>query len=83
MPGKVIKYEQVKDKLYFTHNYGKINILYKGIILDEEGLPELTDKEAMAVATYIAYIQAFKEGIKTNSADKRRLSQILEEKWHK
>ena len=83
MPGKVIKYEQVKDKLYFTHNYGRINILYKGIILDEEGLPELTDKEALAIATYIAYTQAFKEGIKTNSADKVKLSQILEAKWHK
>ena len=83
MPGKVIKYEQVKDKLYFTHNYGRINILYKGVILDEEGLPELTDKEALAIATYIAYTQAFKEGMKTNSADKIRLSQILETRWHK
>jgi hypothetical protein len=55
MPGKVLKYQQVGDKLYFTHNYGMINILYKGIEADEEGLPMLSDKEANAIATYIAY----------------------------
>ena len=29
MTGKIINYEKVGDNLYFTHNYGKINILYK------------------------------------------------------
>lgn len=67
LPGKVLKYEQVRDKLYFTHNYGRINILYKGILADEEGLPEISDKEAMAIATYIAYVTKFKEGLQTNN----------------
>ena len=83
LPGKVLKYEQVKDKLYFTHNYGKVNVLYKGVIFDEEGLPEVTDKEAMAIATYIAYCNAFKEGLKTNNPDKIKMSQMLEARWHK
>ena len=69
MPGKVLKYEKVRDKLYFTHNYGKVNILYKGILADEEGLPEITDKEATAIATYIAYILKFKEGLQTSNAN--------------
>ena len=67
--GKLLKYEQVGDKLYFTHNYGKVNILYKGILADEEGLPEITDKEATAIATYIAYILKFKEGLQTSNAN--------------
>jgi len=52
----MIQYEQVNDKLYFTHNYGYVNILYKGILADEDGLPQLTDKEANAIATYLAYV---------------------------
>jgi hypothetical protein len=68
MEGKMLKFQQVGDKLYFTHNYGKVNILYHGIVADEEGLPELTDKEATAIATYIAYILKFKEALITNNA---------------
>jgi hypothetical protein len=83
MPGKMLKYEQVQNKLYFTHNYGRVNILYKGIIADEEGLPELTDKEASAIATYIAYVVKFKEGLKTNNGDIIKMSQMLEGKWQK
>ncbi len=83
LPGKVLKYEQVKEKLYFTHNYGKVNVLYKGILVDEDGLPEITDKEAMAIATYIAFMQAFKEGLKTNNGDKVKASQLLEARWNK
>ena len=83
LPGKVLKYVQVKEKLYFTHNYGRVNVLYKGVIFDEDGLPEVTDKEAMAIATYIAYVQVFKEGLKTNNGDKIKLSQILEARWNK
>lgn len=83
LPGKVLKYEQVKNKLYFTHNYGKINVLYKGILADEDGLPELTDKEATAIATYIAYILKFKEGLKTNNGDILKMSEMLNAKWQK
>ena len=83
LPGKVLHYEKVQDKLYFTHNYGKVNVLYKGIVADEEGLPEITDKEAMAIATYIAYVNKFKEGLKTNNGDILKMSQILEGRWLK
>ena len=69
LPGKVLKYEQVGDKLYFTHNYGVINILYKGVIFDEDGLPEISNKEALAIATFIAYVFKQREGLKTNNRD--------------
>lgn len=81
--GKFVKYEQVGDILYFTENYGKINILYKGIVADDEGLPELTDKEATAIATYLAYISKYKEGLKTNNGNIIQLANTLELKWHK
>ena len=37
--GKFIKYERVGDMLYFDRPHGKVNILYKGLILDDDGLP--------------------------------------------
>lgn len=83
LPGKVLKYEQVGDKLYFTHNYGKVNILYKGIIADEEGLPELSDKEATAIATYIAWILKFKEGLQTNNPNITAQATQLNIIWNK
>lgn len=83
MSGKVLHYEKIGDKLYFTHNYGKVNILYKGILSDEDGLPEISDKEAMAIATYIAYILKFKEALRTNNGDTLRMSQILYQQWAK
>lgn len=83
LPGKVLKYEQVGDKLYFTHNYGTVNILYKGILSDEDGLPELTDKEAAAIATYIAYILKFKEGLQTNNPNITQQALQLQNLWNK
>ena len=77
LPGKLLKYQQVGDKLYFTHNYGKVNILYKGIEADEDGLPEISDKEATAIATYIAYITKFKEGLITNNAQITNMANLL------
>lgn len=81
LPGKVLKFEEVGDKLYFTHNYGKVNILYKGIIADEEGLPELSDKEAMAIATFIAYSEKFKEGLRTNNQNITNQAIQLQKIW--
>lgn len=79
--GKFIKYERVGNMLYFDKPYGKVNILYRGVILDDEGLPEITDKEALALATYCAYIIKFKEGIRTNNANTVKFAQELNRQW--
>ena len=83
LPGKVLKYEQVGDKLYFTHNYGKVNILYKGILFDEEGLPEISDKEALAISTYIAYVIKYKESLLTNNDAANKQAIQLLSLWNK
>lgn len=81
IPGKLLKYKQSGDKLYFSHNYGKVNILYKGIVTDDDGLPELTEKEANAIATYIAYITKYKEGLITNNTVIINLAKSLKNDW--
>lgn len=79
--GKFIKYERVGNMLYFGKPYGHVNILYRGIVADEEGLPEITDKEALAIATYCAYVLKFKEGIRTNNANMIKFAQELNRQW--
>jgi hypothetical protein len=44
-----------------------INVLYHGELLDEEGLPDINDKEADAIAAYIAYTIKYKEALKTHN----------------
>ena len=81
--GKYAQYEQVGDTLYFDKDYGKVNILYKGIIVGEDGLPEITDKEANAIAAYIAYTQKYKEGIITNNGAIIQIATLLRNEWYK
>lgn len=81
IPGKFIRYEKVGDMLYFDRPHGKINILYKGIIMDDNELPEITDKEALALATYCAYIVKYKEGIMTNNVHIIQLANSLKQQW--
>lgn len=79
--GKFIQYERVGDMLYFDRPHGKINILYKGILADDDGLPQLTDREAEALATYCAYILKFREGLATNNQGLIQVSEMLRQKW--
>ena len=83
IPGKLLEYEQVGDTLYFSRNYGTVHVLYKGILADEDGLPQLSDKEALAIATYIAYVQKYKDGLRTNNTVTINLATNLEQKWAK
>lgn len=82
IPGKYINYERVGNTLYFNEFLGnKVNILYRGLVLDDDGLPEITDKEALALATYCAYIQKFKEGLSTNNATIIQMATLLKQQW--
>lgn len=80
--GKFIKYEQVGNTLYFDRPHGKVNILYKGEIVDDDGLPQITDKEATALATYVAYITKYKEGLITNNPNIIQLANTLKQQWN-
>lgn len=81
--GKYAKYERVGDTLYFDKDYGKVNILYKGVILDEDGLPQVNEKEALAIATYIAFATKQKQGWITNNQNIIQLAQYLYQQWLK
>lgn len=83
IPGKYVKYERVGDTLYLDQHYnGKIFILYKGQILDDDGLPQITDKEARAIATYCAWSVKFKEGLMTNNTAIIQVADRLLQMWN-
>jgi hypothetical protein len=45
-------------------------------------LPEVTDKEARAIATYCAYVTKFKEGLMTNNTSILEVANLLNSKWN-
>jgi hypothetical protein len=79
--GKMVKYRELGDKLYFTGEYDKINILYKGTHVDDEGLPYLNDKEVDAIAMYCLFSDTYKKGIRTKDAGTIQLAQVQKQEW--
>lgn len=79
--GKYAKYERVNDTLYFDKDYGSVNILYKGIIVDEDGLPFINEKEKDAIACYIALTERFREGWEKHNSNMLQEAQLMEQRW--
>lgn len=79
--GRFVKYRRVGDKLYVNKGLGKVVLLYHTEILDKDGLPEINDKEAIAIANYIAYVVKYKEAIKTNNQSVLMMAQELKQQW--
>lgn len=81
--GKLIPYRQVGDKLYFTHPYHSLNVLYKGLYADEEGLPQLNFKEVQAIASYCAYTHFYKKALTSSNQLAYQLAQNQYQDWLK
>lgn len=79
--GKFVKYKKVGNKLYTNKGLEKVTVLYHSIILDEDGLPEINDKEAIAIAEYIAYVTKYKEAIRTNNPNIFQMAKELKQQW--
>jgi len=80
-PGKFIKYFREDNRLYLADKFDTVSIVYKGVILDQDGLPSLNEKELDAIAVFCAYSILLKQGIMTRDANTINLSQMLEQKW--
>lgn len=81
--GKLVKYDEGNNELYFSHDYPKVIIIYHGIFVDDDGLPLLNDKELRAVAAFVAYTSIYKDTLKKRTADKYSyaLLQSVKEDW--
>ena len=81
--GRLVNYQQEGEYLYFNEPYNELNILYKGILADENGLPFLTFKEVEAIAAYCAFSHFYKKAIATMDNNTLQMAQMFEQRWHK
>lgn len=81
--GKFIKYFKQGHSIYLADKFNKVKILYKGVILDDDGLPYINEKEIDAIAAYCAYANDFKTARLTKDQFTFQMSQISEQKWLK
>lgn len=80
--GHFVHYTKVGSTLYFKEPYSRITILYKEVVKDSDGLPYINDKEMNAIATYVAYVKNFRDGLITKNQTTIQLAQLLEKKWY-
>lgn len=83
MSGKFIKYRQTGDSLYFTEPYNVVNILYKGVYADEDGLPYLNIKEVDAIALYCVTTIGFKKARATHDQGTMQMATFDKQQWDK
>lgn len=81
--GIYAKYTIEENTLRFKKNYGCVHILYKGILMDEEGLPRVTEKEIEAIAAYMASIIKRKDAWRINDLNSLRMAELAEKTWHR
>jgi hypothetical protein len=80
--GTMIQYEQVGQTLYFkTDRDYHITVLYKGILVDEVGLPFLNFKEVEAIADYCAWVVMQKQGWMMKDQASIQIAQLARQKW--
>lgn len=81
MSGKFIKYTQEGNRLYLSDKFEYVNVLYKGILADAEGLPSLNEKELDAISTFCAYTDYYKKALVARDQTTFAMSKDLEQKW--
>lgn len=79
--GRFVKYKLLNDRILINEPYPAINILYKGIYADEEGLPLLSFKEVEAIASFCAFSQMKKQTYKTKDVNLYQLAKEEENNW--
>lgn len=79
--GKLVKYDEGNNELFFSRSYPRVMVVYHGIFADEDGLPLVNEKELRAIAAFVAYTSLYKESIKKRDGNLMKLAQIVKEDW--
>lgn len=79
--GRFIKYRREGNYIYVNENLQQVCILYHTEELDEEDLPLINDKEAIAIADYIAYTVKYKEALRSNNSAVFQMAQTIKKQW--
>ena len=80
--GKLVKYKEGGDRLYFSRDYHRVMVVYQGVIVNEEdGLPMINDREMRAIAAFIAYRTLFKDSLIKRDKISLELANVVKEEW--
>lgn len=79
--GRFIKYRREGDYIYVNDKVDQVCILYHTEQLDEDDLPLINDKEAIAIADYIAYTIKYKEALRSNNSAVFQMAQTIKKQW--
>lgn len=79
--GRLINYRREGNYIYVTEKVDSVCVLYHTESLDEDDLPLINDKEAVAIADYIAYTVKYKEALRTNNSAVFQMAQTIKKQW--
>lgn len=80
---KLVKYKKAGNRLQFDENYKNIKVVYHGVIMDENDLPLINDKEMRAIAAYVAYARTYREGLMKKDGNIINLANSMKQDWWK
>lgn len=81
--GKFIDYEQDGTILRFKTTGITVKILYKGLLVDDDGLPYVSNKEMHALALYCAYVKSFKMALASKDQFLSQIAVAHKQNWDK
>lgn len=79
--GRFVKYRREGNYIYVNEKVQQVCVLYHQQILDEDDLPMINDKEAIAIADYIAYTLKYKEAMRSNNTAIFQFAQTIKAQW--
>ena len=79
--GRFVKYRREGNYIYVNEKIDQVCILYHAEILDDDDLPLINDKEAVAIADYIAYTVKYKEALRSNNSAVFQMAQTIKKQW--
>lgn len=80
--GKLVKYKEGDNTLYFTRDYKRVMVIYHGILVNNEtGLPMITDKEMQAIAAYVGFALLYKESLIKRDKNLMQMAMQVKLEW--
>lgn len=80
--GKLVKYKEGENTLYFTRDYKRVMVIYHGILVnDETGLPMVTDKEMQAIAAYVGFALLYRESLIKRDKNLMQMAMQVKQEW--
>ena len=79
--GKLAKYKQKGNVLQFEEDYSEVAVVYHSVLMDNNKLPLINDKEMRAIAAYAAYATTYKEGLMKKDSNIISMANVIKAEW--